>query len=205
MDGLYDTDVLEWSERQASVLRRIAAGEPGNEAPDWANVIEEVEDVGRRQSTAVRSMLVQALTHDLKCQAWPDAPYVPRWRAKARGFRGDAADAFTPSLRQRIDIGMLYQRALDRLPESVDGQPPLAVPQEGPATLDEMLGRRTPCAALACSPADNSSGVDVRQTGRTFLNGLAAPARLTPRPASPPGPPHHQDGPPPQPSLYERP
>jgi hypothetical protein len=141
MDSLYDTDVLEWSERQASVLRRIAAGEPGNEVPDWANIIEEVEDVGRSQLTAVRSLLVQALTHDLKCQAWPDAPYVPHWRAEARGFRGDAADAFTPSMRQRIDVGALYQRALDRLPESVDGQPPRAVPQECPATLDEMLGR----------------------------------------------------------------
>lgn len=141
MDGLYDTDVLEWSERQASILRRVAAGEPGNEAPDWANIIEEVEDVGRSQLTAVRSLLVQALVHDLKCQAWPDAPHVPHWQAEARGFRGDAADAFTPSMRQRIDVSALYQRALDRLPETMDGQPPLPVPQECSATLDEMLGR----------------------------------------------------------------
>jgi hypothetical protein len=141
MDSLYDIDALEWLERQASVLRRIAAGEPGNEVPDWANIIEEVEDVGRSQLTAVRSLLVQALTHDLKCQAWPDAPYVPHWRAEARGFGGDAADAFTPSMRGRIDVGALCQRALDRLPESVDGQRPLAVPQKCPAMLDEMLGR----------------------------------------------------------------
>jgi hypothetical protein len=141
MDGSYETDVLEWSERQASILRRVAAGEPGNEAPDWANIIEEVEDVGRSQLTAVRSLLVQALTHKLKCQAWPDAPYVPHWQAEARGVRADAADAFTPSMRQRIDVGALYQRAMDRLPETVDGQPPLPVPQDCPATLDEMLGR----------------------------------------------------------------
>jgi Domain of unknown function DUF29 len=141
MDGLYDTDVLEWSERQASILRRVAAGEPGNEAPDWANIVEEIESVGRSQLTAVRSLLVQALTHDLKCQAWPNTPYVPHWRAEARGFRDDAADAFTPSMRQRIDVGTLYKRALDRLPESVDGQPPLPVPQDCPATLDEMLER----------------------------------------------------------------
>ena len=141
MDGLYDTDVLEWSERQASILRRVAAGELGNEAPDWANIIEEVEDVGRSQLTAVRSLLVQALTHDLRCQAWPDAPYVPHWRAEARGFRGDAADAFTPSMRQRIDTGALYQRALDRLPGAIDGQPPQPVPQDCPVTLDQMLGR----------------------------------------------------------------
>lgn len=141
MDGLYDTDVLEWSERQASILRRVAAGEPGNEAPDWANIIEEVQDVGRSQLNAVRSLLVQALAHDLKCQAWPDAPYVTHWRAGARGFRDDAADAFTPSMRRHMDVDALYRRVLDRMPDTVDGQPPLPVPRECPVTFDEMLGR----------------------------------------------------------------
>ena len=28
MSDLYDTDVLLWSERQSSLLRRVAAGEP---------------------------------------------------------------------------------------------------------------------------------------------------------------------------------
>ena len=36
---LYDDDVLLWSERQAALLRRIAAGEPVNEQPDWPNII----------------------------------------------------------------------------------------------------------------------------------------------------------------------
>lgn len=139
MDGLYDADVLEWSERQVGILRRVAAGEPGNETPDWANIIEEVQDVGRSQLNAVRSLLIQALTHDLKCQAWPDAPHVPHWQAEARGFRGDAADAFTPSMRQRLDIHALHRRALDRMPATVDGQAPLPVPQECAVTLDALL------------------------------------------------------------------
>ncbi len=139
MDGLYDTDALEWSERQASILRRVAAGEPGNEAPDWANIIEEIESVGRSEFNTVRSLLVQALLHDLKCDAWPEAPYVPHWRAEARGFRGDAARSYTPSMRQRIDLARLYRDALRRLPDLMDGEPPLPVPQECPATLDEMV------------------------------------------------------------------
>ncbi len=49
MDRSYDADVLEWSERQASILRRIAAGEPGNEAPDRANIIEEIESENRSE------------------------------------------------------------------------------------------------------------------------------------------------------------
>lgn len=33
-DGLYDADVLEWSDHQARLLRQHAAGKAGNEAPD---------------------------------------------------------------------------------------------------------------------------------------------------------------------------
>ena len=144
MGELYDTDVLEWSEQQARLLRRVAAGEAGKEAPDWANVIEEIESVGRSEFNAVRSLLVQALLHDLKITAWPLSRDVPHWRAEARGFRADAAEMFTPSMRQRVDVSQLYRRALDRMPESVDGQPPLPVPDACPFTLDELLGDTLP-------------------------------------------------------------
>jgi hypothetical protein len=139
-DGLYEHDVLIWSEHQADLLRRLAAGDRLNDTIDWPNVIEEIEGVGRSQLSTVKSLLVQALAHDLKCEAWPLAPYVPHWRAEARGFRGDATEAFTPSMRQRIDVDELYKRALDRLPDSVDGQPPLPLPATCPVTLDELLG-----------------------------------------------------------------
>ena len=56
MSDLYDDDILLWSERQAELLRRVAGGEPVNERPDWANIIEEVESVGREQLHAVESL-----------------------------------------------------------------------------------------------------------------------------------------------------
>lgn len=140
MGDLYDDDILEWSEQQARLLRDLAAGRLGNEAPDWANVIEEIESVGRSQLNAVQSLLVQALLHDLKCAAWPLTSYVPHWRAEARGFRDDAARSYSPSMRQKIDVADLYRQALRRIPETIDGQPPLPVPDVCPATLDELLG-----------------------------------------------------------------
>ena len=143
-DNLYHQDVLEWSEQQARLLRQHAAGQPSNAALDWPNIIEEVESGGRSQLSAVKSLLVQALAHDLKCEAWPLVAHVPHWRAEARGFRGDAAEAFTPSMRQRIDIAELYRRALARLPESMDCQPPLPVPPTCPLTLDELLADEAP-------------------------------------------------------------
>jgi hypothetical protein len=134
----YDTDILTWSERQADLLRRVGAGVNANEI-DWPNIIEEIEDVGRSQLAQVKSLLVQAILHGLKADAWPLSGEVPHWEAEARGFRDDAADRFTPSMRQRINVAELYARALRRLPATIDGIPPLPVPAECPVTLDELL------------------------------------------------------------------
>ena len=138
MSDLYDTDILLWSEQQAAILRRLAAGERVNDLVDWSNLIEEVESVGNEQLHAVESLLVQALRHDLKAEAWPLSREVPHWRAEARVARGDAAARFAPSMAQRIDMAKLYRRALRGLPESLDGTPPLPLPTELP-TLLELL------------------------------------------------------------------
>ncbi|MGH7105685.1 MAG: DUF29 family protein [Acetobacteraceae bacterium] len=61
----------EPSEQQAALLRRVAAGERINDLVDRANVIEEVESVGREQLHRVESLLVQALVRMLKAAGWP--------------------------------------------------------------------------------------------------------------------------------------
>ena len=140
MSDLYDDDILLWSEHQADLLRRRAAGELVNEAEfDWPNIAEEIESVGNEQLHAVESFMVQALLHDLKATAWPLSRDVPHWRAEARRFRGDAASRFAPSMRQRIDLAQIYRRALRAMPETIDDQPSLPVPESCPLTLDELL------------------------------------------------------------------
>jgi hypothetical protein len=140
MDDMYETDVLQWSERQAALLRRLAAGERINSAEvDWPNVIEEIESVGNEQRFVCESNLMQALIHMLKAKAWPLSRDVPHWQAEARVFRASAAQRYTPSMRQRLDLALIYRRALRGLPETIDGQPPLPVPDACPMTLDELL------------------------------------------------------------------
>jgi Domain of unknown function DUF29 len=137
---LYDTDILLWSERQAELLRRHAAGERVNDAAiDWPNIIEEVESVGSEQRHAVESLLGQALRHMLKAEAWPLCRDAPSWLADAIDFRQQARRRFTPSMRQRIDVADLYADAIRALPETIDDQLPLPVPQVCPVTLDELL------------------------------------------------------------------
>ena len=92
----YDDDILIWSERQGELLRRLAAGERVNDQIDWENVVEEVESVGREQLHAIQSLLMQALVHMLKADAWPLARDAPSWRADAVGFRAQAANRYVP-------------------------------------------------------------------------------------------------------------
>jgi Domain of unknown function DUF29 len=138
MGDLYEDDILLWSARQAELLRRLAAGERVNDHIDWENVIEEIESVGNEQLHAVESLLVQALLHDLKAQAWPQCRDAPHSRAEARRFRGDAISRFAPSMRQKLDLARIHRRALRAMPESVDGLPPLPTSADLPS-LDEML------------------------------------------------------------------
>jgi hypothetical protein len=139
MSDLYDHDILLWSERQSDLLRRIAAGEPVNERPDWVNIIEEVESVGRSDLRSVESLLLQAFMHMLQAEAWPNSLSVPTWQSDALLFRAQARRAFSPSMRQRIDVGELYTDAVRALPKSMDGQTPQPVSLTCPITLDALL------------------------------------------------------------------
>ena len=49
MSDLYDEDVVTWSEQQAALLRRVAAGERVNDQVDWINIIDEVESLAGRK------------------------------------------------------------------------------------------------------------------------------------------------------------
>jgi hypothetical protein len=140
MSDMYDADILAWSEHQAALLRRVAAGERINNADlDWPNIIDEVETVGRNELHAVESLLVQALLHVLKAKAWPLSAAVSGWQKEVRVFKMQVRRRFVPSMAQKIDLADLYLEALLSLPEAIDGQPPLPVPSVCPVTLDELL------------------------------------------------------------------
>ncbi len=139
-DGLYEHDALAWAEKQAALLRRLAAGEGVNEAVDWAHVIEEVQDVGLSELRACRSLLQQAMVHLLKLHAWPGSRTRAHWEDEARAFLDDAALSYSSSMRQRIDLDGLYSRSLRRvLAASDESGAARALPDQCPFTLDRLL------------------------------------------------------------------
>jgi hypothetical protein len=129
---------LCWSERQAALLRLVAVGERINDQVDWQNVIEKIESVGNEQLHAVESLLVQALRHTLKAEAWPLHRDAPNWRAGAIDFRQHAQRRYAPSMRRRIDMERIWRHAQRGLPETQDGTTPLPINSEMPS-LDELL------------------------------------------------------------------
>ena len=140
MDDLYEDDILPRSERQADLPRCHVAGERLNDmVPDWLNIIEEIESVGREQRHAVESLLLRAPIHRLKAGAWPESRDVPHWWAEKRTFREQARRRFAASMRRRLDLADIHAGALRGLPETSDGRPPLPVPATCPVTSEELL------------------------------------------------------------------
>jgi hypothetical protein len=135
----YDSDILTWSEHQSDLLRRLARGEQVNTEIDWENVAEEIESVGPEQLHAVESLLLRALIHMLKAQAWPDSRVADVWSADALNFRAQATNRFVPSMRQRIDLSRVYRLARRAIPPSMHGKAGLPLPGTCPTTLDELL------------------------------------------------------------------
>ncbi len=111
-DGdLYETDILAWSEQQASALRELASRRDLPNALDLTHVAEEIEDVGLSELNGVKSRIRLILGHAIKCWADQDASNVRHWLAEVGNWQNDLADRLSPSMRQRIDLDVLWQRA----------------------------------------------------------------------------------------------
>jgi Domain of unknown function DUF29 len=75
--------------------------------------------VGRNELRARAPLLQRALEHMLTAQAWPQSRDAPARRADAISFRQQAIDAFTPTMRQRLDLERIYRRARPALPDTM--------------------------------------------------------------------------------------
>lgn len=149
-DRAYDYDALAWAKHQAALLRRVAAGERLNERVDWANVIEEVQDLGLSELRSCESLLRQALVHLLNLHAWPASRSAGYWRSEAIAFLADARKRFAPSMGQRLDLADLYETALDQVQAMTDeSAPPRLLAGRCPYALGDLLAKRPDIAGLA--------------------------------------------------------
>jgi hypothetical protein len=113
MSDLYETDVAAWSERQSALLRRVAAGEQVNEHIDWANIIDEVETVGRSERAALQSHIAVVIEHLIKLQASPATEPRNGWKESILRARSaiEANLEDNPSLRRAV-AGMVREQTV---------------------------------------------------------------------------------------------
>jgi hypothetical protein len=70
VQDLYRDYFYAWTRDQAGALRRLAETRP-NADVDWANLLEEVEDLGKADLRAVQSQLRRVIEHCLKLSSPP--------------------------------------------------------------------------------------------------------------------------------------
>ena len=101
---LYEDDTVAWAESQAAALRAAARG-GSNQALDWENLAEEIEDLSKSIKRAVHSHIRHIVEHLIKLEH--SAARSPRegWRESIQNARVeiDALLDESPSLRPQLD------------------------------------------------------------------------------------------------------
>ena len=145
MNELYETDFLQWTERQSTLLRRRASGELVNDGDlDWQNLAEEIDAAGASTRRELRNRLARLLQHLLKWQFQP-ALRSRSWQATIIEQREELADllAENPSLRARLpeDLPDAYARGR-RWAMTETGL--LDLPESSPFSVEQVLDGEQP-------------------------------------------------------------
>ena len=113
-DDLYDHDFYAWTRAQAEALR---ARRSGQNALDYDNLAEEIEDVGSEVLHACESGVECIIEHLLKIEFIGTPNDLPHWRGELRVFRRDLNRRITPTIRNelRLEIGSSFAEVLEDL------------------------------------------------------------------------------------------
>jgi len=134
----HDSDFFEWTQQQSAVLRShpLDCGEL-----DTEKLAEEIEDMGLEQIRKTSSFLVQMLVHLLKLHLEPKAPSAQHWFEEVLRFQADAVLAFSPGIKQRIDLDKIWKLAKKGATSKLAQYDVLVpdLPAECPLSLDAML------------------------------------------------------------------
>jgi hypothetical protein len=142
----YDTDLLEWSERQAELLRRLGAGEKINNQVDWGNIAEEIESLGQSERRSLAKYIRTVIEHLAKLEASPASAPRFGWRETIMRTRLDIHDLLTssPSLRPTLQAVVSEQMPkglkLATAALAIYGETPRIDMQKASYTVDQITG-----------------------------------------------------------------
>ncbi|MFC5345086.1 DUF29 domain-containing protein [Brevundimonas staleyi] len=99
-NDLYERDYVAWTESQASALRSRRGGE---NALDYDNLAEEIEDLGKSEQRACESQIENIIEHLLKIEFVGPAETIPHWKGEVIGFRQELKKRLTRTIQNRLE------------------------------------------------------------------------------------------------------
>lgn len=134
--SLYETDFVRWVENTVEQLRS-----QNYASVDWINLIEEIEDMSRRERKSLKSNLIVLLLHLLKWQYQPEYR-SGSWRGSIREHRRRINDDLkdSPSLISYLQeiFAKCYANAREQAADET-GLPMENFPLDCPYTWESSL------------------------------------------------------------------
>lgn len=139
LKNLYETDEYLWLEETLKILK-----EKRLDDLDLENLIEELENLSKRERNRVSSFLEQIIRHLLLLQYWTEEHQRNQnhWRAEIQSFRTQSRKYLTTNLKNHLDneLDIIYQDALEYVRQktgfSVD------FPEQCPYSLKQLLDKK---------------------------------------------------------------
>ena len=133
---LYEIDDSQWLEETIKLLKDHQFQEL-----DLENLIEELEDLGKRDKNAVANLLEQIIRHLLLLQYWSSESKnnTVHWQGAIYTFRTQLNRRITTNLRNYLEseLDSIYKDALGFV--KIKTQNSVSFPSECPFSLNQLL------------------------------------------------------------------
>lgn len=134
--SLYDVEYDQWLARTISLLKENRFNELDKE-----HLIEELEDLSRREKKTVERFLEQIIRHLLLWEYWTaEHDYnANHWQAEIMSFRTQINEDLTQNLRNHLQENQvkIYEKALNYVKQKTGYE--VDFPENCPYTLDQLL------------------------------------------------------------------
>jgi hypothetical protein len=96
---------------QAVALRSLTGRRDLPNQLDLANVVEEIEDVGKSELRAVESLIRNILVHLIILWADPEAPSTLGWRGEIAAWHDELLRRISRSMGSKLDLAPIWRGA----------------------------------------------------------------------------------------------
>lgn len=138
LTSLYEIDNEQWLTQTITLLKNNRL-----EELDLEHLIEELEELSRRDKLAVESFLEQIIRHLLLLQFWQEQNYYNsnHWKAEILSFRTQLNEYLTKNLRNHLlaNQSRVYQKALKYVRQKTGYN--VTFPEECPYSMEQLLGK----------------------------------------------------------------